>query len=91
MTVTRSNTCAVTRDCSGLEGDYAEGPCQAQFCRCWDGFGWLESCMDPLKFDADTGACLWEEEVAGCGATTTTTTGCFFFFGFSQGAVKQLF
>ena len=30
--------------------------------------------MEPLKFDADTGACLWEEEVASCAATTTTTT-----------------
>merc|ERR1711970_120573 len=72
-TTTKSNTCKLHTTCVE-DGYFPEGDCLPTFCTCYDGWGFVQQCMTPLKFDEIISGCNWEEQVPGCHPTTTTTT-----------------
>ena len=47
---TKSNTCTRHTLCKE-DGYWEEEDCGSTFCQCWNGWGWVMSCMWPLKFD----------------------------------------
>ena len=76
LNTVRPNDCTAPPNNCTEDGVFSEGPCLGYFCKCWNKFGWLEECMEPLIFDGNTGTCRWESEVTDydCTPTTTTTT-----------------
>ena len=70
---TKRNTCTKHTSCQE-DGYYEEGECQAEFCQCWQGWGWVMACMEPLKFDQNLPGCRWEADVPSCQTTTTSAS-----------------
>ena len=65
---TKRNTCSRHSVCEE-DGYFEEDDCHADFCQCWQGWGWVMSCMSPLKFDETLPGCRWEEDVPSCRST----------------------
>ena len=85
LVTTKRNDCEMN-ECEE-DGAFSEGRCLDHYCKCWNGFGWIEQCMEPLKFDGERGTCHWgsdsperreirdtmnDNNTAGCGITGAT-------------------
>merc|ERR1719283_240196 len=78
-TTTKFNECILNNPCPTLldpnqSRKYAEGPCEQQFCFCYQGYGYLRECAEGHFFNEEIQKCKYPWHIPGCQPTTTELT-----------------